>query len=433
MTIFHLRVAAPLVLAAFASAACHDPTVDATARVAFVDANAAAPLDADAGSAADAGSGSDSDAGSAVADAGVADAPYLVDAWVPPDGPPPPPPPCVPETATTYDDITVVRQDAPADGKWVRVAMVSWDPKDATRNTTAPQAAADKVANLVEIEKFAVVAKKQCAELVIFPELSIVGYPSKASDPNALKTSNFRSRAEAASYIEAIPAVGTARANIAANQFPSARKAADIAATTGVPMHVTLLEQNGPAGKPYNTTLVFDKDGTLVARHRKHNVRDPLPLNFGAENPAFYDETAYLTGGDDATVYAHPKLGRVGVMTCADMYPQVDEDGKTIEPAPHWREKYLGGGGFSFMSVSSAWNDPFSTPFDPEWTAMAQVEKLSSWANPNARTNRWIGFSNTVSNGQKAGEGFTALVATPYKVVVSTAKKGIVIGYAPAP
>ena len=91
---------------------------------------------------------------------------------------------------------------------------------------------------------------------------------------------------------------------------------------------------------------------TLVARHRKHNVRDPLALD--AEETEFYYEDAYLTAGDEATVYAHPELGRVGMMTCADMYPLVNQKGEVVEPVPHWRESYLAGNGFSFMSVAPA-------------------------------------------------------------------------------
>jgi predicted amidohydrolase len=466
MTLTPLRPALLTLFASLAATACRDLAVDTIGRFApdasaeidasrgTVDARSDATvgvrdagLDADR----DAGDGSDSggiaDAGivdTGIADAGLPDAGLPdanvgdggldagVDATPAPDGPPPPPP-CVPEDATTYGDITVVRQAAPAMGNWVRVAMVSWNMKDAMRNATAQRAAADKSANLVVIEAFAAVAKKQCVELLIFPEMAVVGYPPKSTDPNELKTSNFRSRAEAANYIEAIPAVGTTRANIAANNFPSSRRLADAAATSSVPIHAGLLESNGAAGKPYNTTLAFDKDGTLVARHRKRNVHDPLALNPDASK--FFYEDEYLTGDDVATVYAHPRLGRVGMMTCADMYPQVNEKGEVVEPVPYWREKYLAGNGFSFMSVSSAWNDPWSDPFDPEWTAMKQVEKLSSWANPaGAKGTRWIGFANTVSNGKEKDKGFTALVAPVNDVKVQTdADKRIVIGYAPAP
>lgn len=472
MTLTRSRPALLTLFASLAATACGDPAVDTIPRFAPdagaavdasrrpVDARSDAPIGArDAGLDAEGGAGDGSDGGgiadagivdTGIADAGLPDA-GLPDAGLPdasigdggldagvdatpaPDGPPPPPPPCVPEDATTYGDITVVRQAAPAMGKWVRVAMVSWNMKDAKRNATVQDATTDKTANLRDIEAFAVVARKQCVELLIFPEMAVVGYPPKATDPNELKTSNFRSRDEAANYIEAIPAVGTTRANIAANNFPSSRKLADAAATSSVPIHAGLLESNGAAGKPYNTTLAFDKDGTLVARHRKRNVHDPLALN--PEATKFFYEDEYLTGDDVATVYAHPRLGRVGMMTCADMYPQVNDKGVVVEPVPYWREKYLAGGGFSFMSVSSAWNDPSSDPFDPEWTAMTQVEKLSSWANPaGAKGTRWIGFANTVSNGKEKDKGFTALVAPVNDVKEQTdADKRIVIGYAPAP
>lgn len=352
------------------------------------------------------------------------------------DAPMPPPPPvpteCTPEATSTYDDIRVVRQDKPARGTWARVAVVSWDMADAHRNATANVAAADKKANLDMIDRLAAIAKKQCVELLILPEMAVVGYPTKESDTSALKTSNFRSRAEAASYAESLPAVGTARANIAAANHPAARRLADAAATNTVAIHAGLLEDNAKA-KPFNTTLVFDKAGTFVARHRKHNVNDPLPLT--AAEDTYYYEREYLSEGADPTVYVHPRLGRVAVMTCADMYPQMNEEEQIVERPPYWREQYLAGGAFSLLAVGAAWNDPWKTPPNLEWTAMNQVAKLSTWANPGgARDGRYVAFANTVSNGKQARQGFSALVAPVKDTKVETAAdKTMVIGYVPVP
>ncbi|MFN0248470.1 MAG: carbon-nitrogen hydrolase family protein [Kofleriaceae bacterium] len=272
-------------------------------------------------------------------------------------------------------------------------------------------------------------------DLLIFPEMVVVGYPPKNTDPNQLKTSNFRSREEAVGYLEDLPPIGTARNDIDAAKWPSSRRLANAAADNGIALHAGLLELNGRDGKPFNTALVFDKTGKLVARHRKHNVNDPLPLDpADEENEAkAYYEREYLSQGEEATVYAHPTVGRVGVMTCADMYPSVNAAGVPQEQPPHWREKYLTAG-FAFMAVSSAWNDPWKAEPEDEWKAETQAKKVTAWANQNLRTKRYVGFANTFSNGAKPKEGFTALLEPVDKIVKETRDdRVIVIGYVPAP
>jgi predicted amidohydrolase len=356
------------------------------------------------------------------------------DAPVPPDGPPPPPKECEPEAADKYGDITLLRQKKPAQGTWARVAMVSWDMFDSTRKATVQEADAGKKKNLDEIDKFVAVAKKQCVDLLIFPEMAVVGYPTKESDQSTYKTTNFRSREEVAGYIEKLPPIGTARNDIDPAKWPSTRRLANAAADNGIALHAGLLEHNGDNAKPFNTALVFDKSGALIARHRKHNVNDPLPLDPADEeneNKTYY-ERVYLSEGADATVYAHPKIGRVGVMTCADMYPSMNAAGTIQEMPPFWREKYLTAG-FAFMSVSSAWNDPWKKDPDPEWFARTQARKLSKWANPGMEK-RYVGFSNTKSNGEKVRVGYTAFIEPIEDDELRTADdRVIVIGYVPAP
>jgi predicted amidohydrolase len=376
-------------------------------------------VDGDAGYG-DAGGGDGSDAPIFYADA----IPSPMPDGAPPDAPVAPAP-CVPDKNLKYGEITVERQDPPAQGKWLRVAVVSWNSRDATRGANAQKAAMDKNDNLAWIDRFSGVAKQQCADLLVFPELAVVGYPTKESDKIQPGSANFRSVEEAAGYIEPVPAVGTARVDIDVDKMRASRMLADAAATSGVPIHGGLLEANGK-NKPYNTTLIFDKDGKLVARHRKRNIDDPMPLD--EKETKYYYENSYLSGGTEATVYPHPKLGNVAVMTCADMYPVQDENGKITEPEPWWRDKYKAGAGFNVMIVSSAWSDPWKPNVEWKWTAMGVVAELSKWAN------RYIGFSNTVSNAQKDKEGFTAIVAPVGDVKKhATTDKVVVIGYVPAP
>lgn len=65
-------------------------------------------------------------------------------------------------------------------------------------------------------------------------------------------------------------------------------------------------------GKLYNTALVFNPNGELVARHRKVNLCD---IKF--ENGTHLDEVSAFTPGDDITTFQIDDV-KVGVCICWD-------------------------------------------------------------------------------------------------------------------
>lgn len=119
--------------------------------------------------------------------------------------------------------------------------------------------------------------EKMLADLVVFPELSICGYPPE----DLLFHSGLRRRVEDA--VEKIRA--------------SAR---DIAVLIGFP------EYHG--NDIYNACVVF-RDGKVLARYRKHL----LP------NYAVFDEERYFTAGTEASVFTLNGI-RVGINICEDVW-----------------------------------------------------------------------------------------------------------------
>jgi N-carbamoylputrescine amidase len=88
---------------------------------------------------------------------------------------------------------------------------------------------------------------------------------------------------------------------------PTRLFASDLAAETGVAVHASLYERNEDAGElGYNTAIVVDPDGTLLARTRKLHI----PVTAG------YHEDAYFAPGPAAGEASYP-LSRIGAATLA--------------------------------------------------------------------------------------------------------------------
>lgn len=70
-------------------------------------------------------------------------------------------------------------------------------------------------------------------------------------------------------------------------------------------------------GRTYNTCFVFDRDGALIARHRKVHL-------FDVDVPGMrFRESSTFTPGDDVTVF-DTEYGRMGVAVCYDVrFPEL--------------------------------------------------------------------------------------------------------------
>ena len=93
---------------------------------------------------------------------------------------------------------------------------------------------------------------------------------------------------------------------------PSAKFYSDVARQAGVVLVSSLFERRA-AGLYHNTSLVFEKDGSLAGKYRKMHIPD---------DPAYY-EKFYFTPGDLGFKPIETSLGRLGVLLCWDQwYPE---------------------------------------------------------------------------------------------------------------
>ena len=81
--------------------------------------------------------------------------------------------------------------------------------------------------------------------------------------------------------------------------------------------HIYLIAGSMPeaddAGKVYNTSYIFDRDGKQIGKHRKAHLFD-----INVKNGQYFKESDTLTSGDHATVF-DTEFGKMGVMICYDI------------------------------------------------------------------------------------------------------------------
>lgn len=86
-------------------------------------------------------------------------------------------------------------------------------------------------------------------------------------------------------------------------------------------------------GKIYNTSLVFDRQGKIIAKHRKIHLFD-----VNIKNGICFRESEVLTGGTEVTV-AETEFGLIGIAVCFDMrfselYSEMSKAGAKIIITP---------------------------------------------------------------------------------------------------
>lgn len=141
----------------------------------------------------------------------------------------------------------------------------------------------NRARNLTAIESLAT----EGAELVILSELHDSLYFCQTED-----VENFK-------YSEEIPSEFTELYSTAAQQ-------------NKVVLVTSMFEQRAP-GLYHNTSLVFDKDGSLRGKYRKMHIPD---------DPGFY-EKFYFTPGDLGFTPIETSIGKLGVLVCWDQwYPE---------------------------------------------------------------------------------------------------------------
>lgn len=97
-----------------------------------------------------------------------------------------------------------------------------------------------------------------------------------------------------------------------ADDSATVRFYSDLARECGVVLVSSLFERRS-AGLYHNTSIVFEKDGSIAGRYRKMHIPD---------DPAYY-EKFYFTPGDIGFEPIQTSVGRLGVLVCWDQwYPE---------------------------------------------------------------------------------------------------------------
>lgn len=137
--------------------------------------------------------------------------------------------------------------------------------------------------NLSKIEELINDAVIQGADIVVLPEMCCCEYDNKAFGQNAMSTQD--------SFITSLSAI--------------AKKHKIILVGGSVPE----LYDN----KIYNTSYVFDENGSVIAKHRKVHLFD-----INVKNGICFKESDTFTGGNDFTIF-NTKWGKIGLIICFDI------------------------------------------------------------------------------------------------------------------
>lgn len=161
---------------------------------------------------------------------------------------------------------------------------------------------ADKPANIVTVKKALSEAASNGADMVVLPECWNSPY-STACFPE---------------YAEKVPGVGE---TCTEEESPSYKMVCDTAKETGkwiVGGSIPERDISSGSEKLYNTCLVINPEGEIVAKHRKVHLFD-----IDVPGKITFKESDSLTGGDTLTVVDTP-WGGLGVGICYDIrFPEM--------------------------------------------------------------------------------------------------------------
>ncbi len=152
-------------------------------------------------------------------------------------------------------------------------------------------------AGLKKVEELALEAGKQEADLIVFPEAYLPGYPWGLSFGTVIGNRSDEGRQHWLQYWQN------------AMEIPSQAcdQLGDIARRSQAYLVIGVVERNGISGTLYCSLLYFAPSGKLIGRHRK--------LKPTAAERIIWGEGA----GDDLDVYPTP-LGKIGGLICWENY-----------------------------------------------------------------------------------------------------------------
>ncbi|MBI4404952.1 MAG: carbon-nitrogen hydrolase family protein [Deltaproteobacteria bacterium] len=215
--------------------------------------------------------------------------------------------------------------------KFGKVAVVQWAPVATTPLGVTPAVAENfKVENRKALEVYIREAAAKGARLIITSEFAVVGYPDIPELPS--EEDNFRNRQDIEPYVEPVPG-------------PSTQYFGDLARELGIYLHVGFAEVEPETEHYYNTIVVLNPEGMIVARYRKINL--------------YHLEQSFLEPGKDPVTY-EGIFGKVGITVCSDIY--------SARPMDQYKQA-----GVHAVALSTSW---------AQWnTGMANFQRGARWIN----------------------------------------------------
>jgi predicted amidohydrolase len=172
-----------------------------------------------------------------------------------------------------------------------KVAMIQWNPSSSSNiDWSKEQAEVFKKNNRGEMAKRILSAANSNAKFIVLPEFSVVGYPDipDLSD----EEDNYRSRDDIKSLVETIPG-------------PSSHYFSKLAKSLKVWIQFGLAEKDSVTDLYFNTVVVLNPEGVIVAKYRKQHL--------------FEVEVNYLEAGEENVTFLTP-AGKFGLIICSDSY-----------------------------------------------------------------------------------------------------------------
>ncbi|MFZ4713394.1 MAG: carbon-nitrogen hydrolase family protein [Bacteriovoracaceae bacterium] len=170
--------------------------------------------------------------------------------------------------------------------QFLKIAVISSKQKRGVTVTDKAQVQKYKEDNIKELESYIRKASDNKANFIMAPEYAIAGYPNN-------DTYEYKTKDDAKYMVESVPGATT--------EFFSR-----LAVELQVYLSINMLENDAATGKFYNSQVVIDPSGKIIAKHRKYNL--------------YQTESQFLTSGDENGTIVNTPWGRVGFLICADTY-----------------------------------------------------------------------------------------------------------------
>lgn len=177
--------------------------------------------------------------------------------------------------------------------RFVKVAVVQVAPVTVQVGVNKATAERLKQRNREILKGYIETAAEKGAEIIVTPEMGVVGYPDIPDLPD--EDDNFRSRADIEPYLE----------EVRGPQATSAIFFGGLARRLGVYIQYGIAEVDPSTKRIYNTAVAVNPQGEVIASHRKVSL--------------FKLEQNYFSAGTRANSYDTP-AGKFGMLICADVY-----------------------------------------------------------------------------------------------------------------